>query len=175
MEIFHSAVGKCRLLMLVLDAYARYPTCRCWIARAPFLGAHTDCLSSELGNASCCLLPPAGFTEKYHRVLTEAQLSRMSGGIGVLILLFTRAVCVFPKPQNQPDTCLALPVLEQEACGLLLVSGRCLGVCCCSSRGASASYGHGKRVPAREVLTLPFSFLQNFGNKLCFFHYFSPS
>lgn len=117
-EIFHSAVGKCRLLMLVLDAYARYPTCWCWIARAPFLGAHTDCLSSELGSASCCLLAPAGFTEKYHRVLTEAQLSRMSGGIGVLILLFTQAVCVFPKPQNQPDTCLALPVLEQEACGL---------------------------------------------------------
>lgn len=91
--------------------------CKRWIASAPFLGARTGCLTSELENVSCCLLVPAGINEKYHCALTEAQPSRRSGGVCVLTLLFEKAARVFPKPQNQLDVCLGPICLGQEAGG----------------------------------------------------------
>lgn len=114
-----SVVGKHRLPMSIALYLGK-----CQIAKAPFLGAHTDCLTSELENASCCLLVPAGFNEKCHCILTETQPSRRSMGVWVLILLFEQAVYVFPKPQNQPDMCLDPICLDQKvACTMVLCEG----------------------------------------------------
>lgn len=153
--------------------------CKHWIAKAPFLGVHTGCLTSELENISCCLLVPAGINEKYHCALTEAQPSRSSVRVCVLTLLFEKAACVFPKPQNQLDECLGPVCLGQEAGGHHVPWFLCEGsvwVFAAPLTGVLLTYlGRANRCPLEKPSLLHFIFLQNFDNQVCFFHYFSLS
>lgn len=57
----------------------------------------------------------------------------------------------------------------------VLVWGQGSGIWCCSTWGAPALSEQGRQVPTREELTLPFSALQNFENKVCLFCYLSLS
>lgn len=82
----------------------------------------------------------------------------------------------FLNPRTSSACALAPSLWGRRLVGTtVLVWGQGSGICCCCTWGAPTLSEQGRQVPAREDLTLPFSALQNFENKVCLFCYLSLS